>query len=84
MRSAEYRAAQSGLAPRAQIARQLVRYRTLRGLTQEQLASLVRTSVSAVSRIESGQHPTTVQTLERFADALGLRLDISFRESDRP
>jgi xanthine dehydrogenase iron-sulfur cluster and FAD-binding subunit A len=48
--------------------------------TQEELARAVGTSVSAVSRFESGQHPTTVQTLERFAKALGLEIDISFRE----
>jgi ribosome-binding protein aMBF1 (putative translation factor) len=79
-RSAAYRDAQARLAPYARIARQLIHYRTLRNMTQHELARAVGTSVSAVSRIESGQHPTTVQTLERFAKALGLEIDISFRE----
>lgn len=81
-RSAEYRAAQARLAPYAQIARQIIHYRTLRELTQEDLARAVGTSVPSVSRIESGQHATTVQTLKRFAEALGLELDISFRERE--
>ena len=46
----------------------------------EELARAVGTSVSAVSRVGSGQHPTSVQTLERFARALEVELDVSFRE----
>ena len=81
-RSAPYREAQARVAPYARIARQVVHYRTLRSMTQEELARAVGTSVSAVSRIESGQHPTTVHTLERFAKALGLELEIAFREPE--
>ncbi len=81
-RSAEYRAAQARLAPYARIAQQIIHYRTLREMTQEDLARAVGTSVPTVSRIESGQHATTVQTLKRFAEALGLELDISFRERE--
>ena len=37
-------------------------------------------SHSAISRIESGQHATTVQTLRRLADALGTHLVMGFAD----
>jgi DNA-binding XRE family transcriptional regulator len=58
--SAVYREAQARVAAYARIARQLIRYRTLRGMTQKELARALGLSVSAVSRIESGQHTSTV------------------------
>ncbi|MDQ2911459.1 MAG: helix-turn-helix transcriptional regulator [Actinomycetota bacterium] len=36
------------------------------------------TSHSAISRIESGKHKTSLATLERLADALDLRLVVGF------
>lgn len=38
------------------------------------------TSHSALSRIESGQHATTVQTLRRLAAALGTHLVMGFAD----
>jgi transcriptional regulator with XRE-family HTH domain len=49
------------------------------GLTQEQLAERMGTSHSAISRIESGQHRTSVATLERLARALEVRFVIGFK-----
>lgn len=48
------------------------------GLTQERLAERMGTSHSAISRIESGQHRTSVSTLERLAQALGVRFVMGF------
>jgi transcriptional regulator with XRE-family HTH domain len=44
------------------------------------------TSHSAISRIESGQHPTSVTTLQRLAAALELRFVMGFESGneDRP
>jgi transcriptional regulator with XRE-family HTH domain len=39
-------------------------------LTQQELAERVGTSQSVISRIESGQHPTSVTMLRRLAEAL--------------
>jgi len=41
------------------------------------------TSHSAISRIESGQHRTGVETLRRLSEALGLRFVMGF-ESGPP
>jgi transcriptional regulator with XRE-family HTH domain len=47
-------------------------------LSQAELAKRMGTSHSAISRIESGQHPTTVQTLRRLAEALDTHLVVGF------
>ena len=48
------------------------------GLTQEQLAARMGTTASAVSRIESGQHKTSRETLRKLALALQGRAIIGF------
>lgn len=77
-RSPKYRAAQEHLAPYETIARFVIQRRAELGLTQEQLAERMGTSHSAISRVESGQHRTSVATLERLADALDARLVMAF------
>jgi ribosome-binding protein aMBF1 (putative translation factor) len=85
-RSPEYRAAQARLAPYEAIARFVIQRRTELGLTQEQLAGRMGTSHSAISRIESGQHRTSVATLQRLAEALEVRFVMGFESGppDRP
>ncbi len=77
-RSAGYREARERLAPYEQLARIVVRRRMELGLTQEELAVRMGTSHSAISRIESGQHSTSVQTLQRLAAALEMRFVMGF------
>ena len=48
------------------------------GLSQTQLADRTGISHSVVSRIETGQHRTNLETLGKIALALGRRLGISF------
>lgn len=69
--------------PFERIARFVVIRRAELGLTQEQLAKRMRTSHSAISRIESGQHRTSVGTLERLAQALEVRLVMGFETGPR-
>lgn len=73
-----YQAAQERLAPYERIARFVIMRRAELGLTQKQLAGRMGTSHSAVSRIESGQHRTSVATLERLAHALEVRFVMGF------
>jgi len=47
-------------------------------ITQDELAERMGTSASAISRIESGQHATSVRTLERLAEALEAKLVVGF------
>jgi transcriptional regulator with XRE-family HTH domain len=57
-------------------ARMVIRRRGKLELSQAELAKRMGTSHSAISRIESGQHPTTVPTLRRLATALDTHLVI--------
>lgn len=58
------------------IADLVILHRTRTGFTQEDLASRMGTSVSAISRLESGFHVPSIDTLRRLADALGGRVKI--------
>ncbi len=77
-RDPEYRAELQRLAPYEALARIVIRRRGQLELSQAELAQRMGTSHSAISRIESGQHPTTVQTLRRLAEALGTHLVVGF------
>jgi repressor LexA len=54
----------------------LTRRRAASGLSQAGVARLMRTSQSAVARLESGQHDAQLSTVTRYAGALGLSLDL--------
>jgi ribosome-binding protein aMBF1 (putative translation factor) len=76
--SATYRAEQARLEPYEAIARQVIALRARHGLSQEELAARIGTSHSQVSRIESGQHKTSVETLRRIAEAFDSDLVVTF------
>lgn len=78
-----YRAERARLEPYEAIARQVIRLRACRGLSQEELAARIGTSHSQVSRIESGQHKTNVETLRRIAEALDSDLVVMFQSRDK-
>ena len=46
------------------------------GLTQDQIAERLNTKKSAISRMENHSEDVKLPTLEKFATALGRRLDI--------
>lgn len=79
-RDPEYMAELERLAPFEALARIVIRRRGQLELSQAELAERVGTSHSAISRIESGRHPTTVQTLRRLADALDTHLVVGFAD----
>lgn len=56
--------------PRARRRTFFKEWREYRGLTQEQLADRLETSVASISRIESGTQPYTQDVLEALAEAL--------------
>jgi len=62
-------------------------WREFRGFSQQQLADLIGTSKTSISRIESLQTPYTQDFLEACADALGVHPGILLirrpNESDR-
>ncbi len=81
--SAAYRAEQQRLAQFEALARLVIKHRASLGISQKELARRVGTSYSAISRLESGRHKTSVDTLQRVAEALGVRFVLGFESGPR-
>jgi transcriptional regulator with XRE-family HTH domain len=61
-----------------EVARELAEARRGAGLTQTEIAALMGTTQSVVSRIESGAN-VSVETVARYAAACGRRLQVRIR-----
>jgi transcriptional regulator with XRE-family HTH domain len=62
------------------IARAIALARTSAGVTQIELAKRMRTTQTAIARLESGRVAPKTSTLQRFADAIQRRLIIDFQD----
>jgi ribosome-binding protein aMBF1 (putative translation factor) len=69
---AEYNA----LAPEFEISVEQLRSRLRAGLSQAGLAARMRTSQSAIARLESGQTLPSTKTLLRYAEATGSKVHV--------
>ncbi len=76
--SARYRREAERIAPYEAFARAIIRLRMDHQLTQADLARRVKTTGSAIARLESGRHRPNVDTLQRIARAYGGRLVVGF------
>lgn len=60
-----------------QVANQMLKARARAGLTQDAVAERMGTTKSAISRLESaGKHAPSLETLKRYAAAVGCELKI--------
>jgi ribosome-binding protein aMBF1 (putative translation factor) len=66
------------------IADLVIVHRTRKGLTQEALAERMGTSISAISRLESGFHVPSIETLRKLAEAVGGRIQIDILADTTP
>jgi predicted XRE-type DNA-binding protein len=67
------------------LVRELLAARAQAGLTQEQVAACMGTTKSAVSRLEGlGKHSPSVDTLKRYARAVGCEVEVRLVPSPRP
>jgi transcriptional regulator with XRE-family HTH domain len=66
------------LAPEFAVASMLIEARTRAKLSQAQLAKKMGTSQSTIARLESGAAKPSFSTLERFAEATGMRMRVVF------
>lgn len=68
-----------------QLVRGLLAARAKAGLTQEQVAECMGTTKSAVSRLEGlGKHSPSVETLKKYARAVGCEVEVRLVPSSRP
>jgi transcriptional regulator with XRE-family HTH domain len=84
---ADVRAAYEELEDEFSFLTQILTARASAGLTQAQVAQRIGTTQSAVARLESGahKHSPSIATLQRYARALGYRLDVRLiKDGERP
>jgi DNA-binding XRE family transcriptional regulator len=81
MQDEEVRKEYNALKPLFAIKKQLVAARIAKGLTQDEIAKKIGTSKSNISRLESlnNRYMPNLATLMKYAEALGMRLDIGLR-----
>jgi len=78
MKNPKYRKEYEALEEEFSLISALIEARTRAGLTQEQVARRMKTTQGVIARLESGGSKPSTWTLERFAQATGSRLRISF------
>ena len=81
LQNKEVREEYNALKPLFAIKKQLVAARVAKGLTQDEIAKRIGTSKSNISRLESlnNNYMPNLATLIKYAEALGMRLDIGLR-----
>jgi len=73
LKNPKVRAAYKARAAEFELAHELIAARGRAGLSQAALAKRMKTTQSAIARIESGKHWPSRKTLERYAKATGTR-----------
>lgn len=68
------------IAERRKLAGDLAGRRVELGLSQTEVGARMGTSQSAVARLEAGDADVRLSTLERYASALGIRLEVRLRD----
>lgn len=81
----EVRQAYDDLAEEFAFLDEVLKARAAAGLTQAEVAARVGTTQSAIARLESAspRHSPSVATLQRYARALGYRLEVRLVEDRR-
>jgi ribosome-binding protein aMBF1 (putative translation factor) len=78
MKDPKYRREYQALQKEFSLVAALIDARTRAGLTQEQVARRMKTTQAVIARLEGGGSKPSTRTLERYAEATGSRLKISF------
>ncbi|MBP9996477.1 MAG: helix-turn-helix transcriptional regulator [Lachnospiraceae bacterium] len=61
------------------VMRDFVKYRKERGVTQEELARRTGIARPNIARMESGSYNPTIDMLCRMGEAIGMKIDITWR-----
>jgi transcriptional regulator with XRE-family HTH domain len=80
MQDESYKREYDALEDEFSLAQSLIEARLEAGLTQDQLATRMETSQSAIARLESGRALPSARTLSRYAKATGTMLKVSFEK----
>ena len=81
----EARAAYDGMETEYALLRQMLKARTKAGLTQADVAARMGTKAPAIARLESSlssrKHSPSLNTLQRYAEAVGCELQVKLIKS---
>jgi len=69
------------LKPKYDMVRILIKRRSKLGMSQTELARRIGTRQPAISRLEKGDYNTTLNTLFRVTEALGLDISLKARRA---
>ena len=87
LRRSGVRAEYEALGPEFELLRQMLGARTKAGLSQADVATRMGTQAPAITRLESalssGKHSPSIDTLKRYAEAVGCELQVRFIRSAR-
>ncbi|MFA6013289.1 MAG: helix-turn-helix transcriptional regulator [Desulfobacteraceae bacterium] len=80
LRDPEIKAEYDALEPVYELRKKLIEMRTRKGLTQTELAKIMHTQKSNISRLECGENISfpTLDTINKYARALGYKVNIEF------
>jgi len=80
MTDPEFKKEYETLAPVWELRKKLIMLRLKEGKTQEQVAKLMGTQKSNISRLESGEKVSfpTLSTISKYANALGYKINLEF------
>lgn len=81
LRDPEVKAEYDALEPVYELRKKLIELRTQKGLTQAELAKIMHTQKSNISRLECGENVSfpTLDTINKYARALGYKVNIEFK-----
>ncbi len=79
MQDDEFRSEYEKLQPRYDIISQIIEARKAQNMTQSELAKLVGTQKSNISRLESGNYNPSLDFLIRVANSLGKNIKIQLQ-----
>ena len=82
MKDSKYRREYEALEEEFSLVAALIAARNRAGLTQEEVASRMKTTQAVIARLEGGGSKPSTRTLERYAEATGSRLRISFEPAE--
>ncbi|MCF8088276.1 MAG: helix-turn-helix domain-containing protein, partial [Desulfotignum sp.] len=73
-------------APIWELRKELIKLRLKEGKTQEQVAAIMGTKKSNISRLESGEKVSfpTLSTISKYANALGYKVKLEFEHISQP
>jgi len=74
----KYSKAYKELQPKYELISAMVKAKQESGLSQKEIAEIMGTSETALSRLLSGKQSPTISTMSKFAEATGKHLEVRF------